>query len=77
MTQQEKIEFIQTFFDTTKEAILRKVKYMPEEWDGLELREYIADDVDRNCRYMSRKANKAIYRKRLRAYRSALITTSL
>ena len=77
MTQQEKTEFIESFFNSTKEAILRKVKYMPEEWGGLELWEYIADDVDQNCRYMSRKANKTTYRKRLREYRNTLLTTSL
>jgi hypothetical protein len=55
--------------DITK-AIVAKVRDMPEEWDGLELREYIADQFHRE-RYMSNPWRKKDYAKRLRSYKKA------
>jgi len=55
--------------DVTK-AIVAKVRDMPEEWEGWELREFIADQFHRE-RYMSIAFNKRPYLPRLRAYKKA------
>jgi hypothetical protein len=43
MTEQEKITFINELVEKVKSEILKKVKYMPDNWDGIELRQYISD----------------------------------
>lgn len=43
MTEQEKVRFINDLCDSIKKDILSNVPKMPEEWDGHELRQYIAD----------------------------------
>ena len=39
----EKVSFIHELVDGVKMDILKEVKDMPEEWDGVELRWYIAE----------------------------------
>jgi hypothetical protein len=43
MNAEEKRKFINDLCDSLKKRILDKVEFMPEEWDGLELRLYIKD----------------------------------
>lgn len=42
MNKEQKTLFINNFLDSMKEAILGDVPKMPEEWDGFEIRAYIA-----------------------------------
>lgn len=46
MNQQEKKEFIDTLIESTTQSIKSKIKSMPDEWDGNELRQYIKDKFD-------------------------------
>lgn len=43
MTRQEQEKFITELIDNVKKEILEKSKNFPEEWDGVELRQYISD----------------------------------
>jgi hypothetical protein len=43
MTQQERQEFIKQHIDKIKNDIYGRANRMPDEWDGLELKQYIAD----------------------------------
>lgn len=43
MNKQEKIEFITNILEGLKQEAIQKVDRMPEEWDGFELRQYLAD----------------------------------
>lgn len=43
MTKSEKVKFIRSLVNAVRSEIIGKVPEMPEEWDGIELRQYIAD----------------------------------
>jgi hypothetical protein len=43
MTRDEKHRFIHDLTEAVTLAIIAKIDDMPEEWDGIELRRYIAD----------------------------------
>lgn len=43
MNKQEKKEFIENLIEDVKTEILTKINQIPEDWNGVELRMYIAD----------------------------------
>ena len=43
MTKTEKVKFVRSLVNAIRAEIIGKVPDMPEEWDGHELRQYIAD----------------------------------
>lgn len=43
MTKDQKIDFIHDLVNAVRKRIIDRVNEMPEEWDGHELRRYIAD----------------------------------
>ncbi len=43
MNKQEKVTFIQNFMDAVQDELLRYIDSVPENWDGFELRWWIAD----------------------------------
>mgnify|MGYP001574909089 FL=1 len=43
MIQQEKKEFIESLVNAVRDDISGKIDAMPENWDGIEVRQYIAD----------------------------------
>jgi hypothetical protein len=43
MTKEGKVLFINEIISIVRITILSKVDYVPEEWDGIELRQLIAD----------------------------------
>lgn len=43
MTKREKRVFVRELIGSVKKSVLANVDRMPDEWDGIELREYIAD----------------------------------
>lgn len=71
MNLREKIVFINTLISNVKRDIMSKVEDMPEEWDGHELRRYIADKFD--------DANlwKRMSMQRRRAYNNTVIVKNL
>lgn len=43
MSKEEKAQFIENMYETLKTEALKKVELMPEDWEGWELRQFIAD----------------------------------
>lgn len=74
MTKQEKKRFVRDLMKSLTLDILSKVDAMPDDWDGHELRMYIAERVDNEANYLRRDKGM---RKRLRDYRNAVIVNNL
>ncbi len=53
MTKIQKRKFINDLVDCVRSGILDKIDQMPEAWDGIELRQYIADTFAMQCRSLS------------------------
>lgn len=71
MNAQAKKEFIEDLINMVRDDILSKVDAMPEEWDGVELREYIKDRfVD--CTHLT-----ALKGARRGAFRNTLLTNGV
>ena len=43
MNLPEKDKFVHSILDDLKQSILKRVDQMPEDWDGHEIRQFIAD----------------------------------
>lgn len=71
MTVEEKSKFITDLMDNAKYEILKKVDKMPENWNGIEIREYITDYVSENVRL------RPMGRRRLLRYRNDIITKGI
>ena len=74
MTKQDKKKFVRDLMKSLTLDIINKVEAMPDEWDGHELRMYIAERVDNEANYLRRDKGM---RKRLREYRHAVIVHNL
>ena len=45
MNKDEQTEFVDILIDNVRDEIITKVtKYAPEDWDGVELRQFVADN---------------------------------
>ena len=45
MNKDEQTEFVDILIDNVRDEIINKVtKYAPEDWDGIELRQFVADN---------------------------------
>ena len=60
MNKQEKREFIDSILDMTRGWMIARLDVYPENWDGLELRQLIADFAQEQIAYvkMDRKRKK-------------------
>jgi hypothetical protein len=76
MTLREKKRFIRSLMESVFKEMREKVAAMPEEWDGLELRELIADKFDRE-RHMSMPHRRREYRRRLNDYQNETAVRNL
>ena len=72
MTHEQLTKLTESLCDNLKAAILEAVPYMPDTWDGLELREFMADLARERFTVMRREKLTGL----LRAYRKARATTS-
>ena len=74
MTYDEKMHFVAELIEGVRKDIFLKVPLMPEEWDGHELRRYIADRFELAVLgdYMTNKKSA-----RYRAYRNVINTTNV
>ena len=70
MTASNRKRFIRGLCNNVRNKILSKVAQMPDDWDGIELRSYIAA-----CFAECKMGNLA--GKRLRDYRNAIYTSNL
>lgn len=71
MDASEKREFVSELIDNVRRDILAKVDQMPDDWNGIELRQYIADKFS-GCVIAS-----TMDRGRKRAYQNTMLTTNL
>ena len=70
MNKRDKKKFIRELCNSVKNDILAKVAQMPDQWDGVELRAYIADTFDRSRMVKMDKGRE-------RDYRNTIYTTNL
>jgi hypothetical protein len=78
MNAQAKQDFIREIIAHVQNDILAAVPNMPEEWDGHELRRFIADKFDHSAMTVGRKGFYGRdYRQRTRAYRNEVLVRNL
>jgi hypothetical protein len=63
MTKQEKINFINDLLEMAKNDIVKEVEKMPDNWEGVELRQYILDYTNNHIAWT--KMNENRYKKYL------------
>ena len=72
MTKKDKKRFIGELTRSVTKTVLAKVNKMPEEWDGHELRQFLADHYQ-DCTSLIWKD----YRSRYRAYKNERLVNNL
>lgn len=70
MTKEQQHEFITGLVDAVKSEIMSKVDKMPEAWDGIELRQFLADKFA-DAAYVKMPAS------RRKAYRNTILVDNL
>jgi len=73
MTTAEKVQFVQELVDAVQQEVLQKILTgsVPEEWDGIELRQYLADKFGQCVLKGTMKRRRRI------AYNNTMLTTNL
>jgi hypothetical protein len=71
MNKEEKIKFIEDVLNGTKKQLIERIDDIPEEWDGYELRRWIAETIDEQYNYMK------MSNKRARDYNNTRLTKNL
>ncbi len=78
MTEAQKETFVRELISNVQADILRRIPEMPDEWDGHELRRYIADKFDESAITVGRKGPYGRdYVARTRAYRNEVTVRNL
>lgn len=72
LNKQEKEQFIKDLMGHVQKSMLNKLDKVPEDWDGIELRQWIADTFD-----WERTGSFVIDKKRLKNYRNEIIVKNL
>ena len=73
MNKPEKRRFIRDLIANVQKDVLAKVDLMPAEWDGVELREYVAHKFQESTLF----AHRPDMRHRASDYRNEVITRNL
>jgi len=67
MNVKEKKKFVLDVFAIVKQDILNRIHLMPDNWDGFELRQYIADKMQKDIAYLKMdKGRKRDYNNSIR-----------
>lgn len=69
MTKHEQTKLLETILDSMKASLLTRVEHFPENWDGIEIRQYVADKF--------RQEIAPMHLKRLRRYKNDVMTRPL
>ena len=78
MNATEKKKFIRELIGNLRERILENVPRMPEEWDGIELRQYVADRFMNSTILTPAELRvRPHLRKRARDYRNEVLVRNL
>jgi len=62
VTKAEQRRFVRELVANVEEDLLRNVKNVPDNWDGHELRQWIADEFQKSSWMMKEKHNRRRYR---------------
>jgi len=76
MTKQQQIKIINELVSDVKTRLLDDVMRIPENWDGLELREWVGQRFQ-NTRVMSHEGNKKLFAKRLKDFNNDCLVMNL
>jgi DNA-binding LacI/PurR family transcriptional regulator len=72
MNLPSRVDFIYELVDAVKRDVIDKADLMPDEWDGEELRRYLADRFEHECNLLARgQVRSSGSSKRLAAYKAA------
>ena len=71
MNQQEKTQFILDITENLRNSLLEQVHKMPEDWDGIEIRQYLSDMVASKFNY------RPMDRPTKRSYNSDVLANNL
>jgi hypothetical protein len=52
MTKADKIKFIEDIYNSSKEAMLKKIDKIPDNWDGHELRWLATEDFNKQINFL-------------------------
>ena len=74
MTPIQKRAFIDELVNNVHSAIVDKIDAMPDDWDGHELRRYIADKFDDSAMTIGRDKS---YARRFKAYKNEVLIRNL
>jgi hypothetical protein len=80
VTKHEQAKLLEAILDNMKAAMMAKVDRFPENWDGIEIRQYLADHGIEIRQYLADQfalEARPMHRKRLRNYRNDVITRPL
>lgn len=80
MTKAEKRKFLRELTSNVLKDVLAKVDQMPDEWDGIELRRYLADRFEAaSIKLPGSKfgGERKAMRSRYRAYRNEVLVRNL
>ena len=76
MTKKDKRRFIRELIGSVKKTVLANVDKMPEEWDGIELREYVADKFTESRSTIS-GLGRSYMKRRAKDYRNEVLVRNL
>ena len=71
MTKDEKLEFLNNFIDHVEDSIILNIDKFPDNWDGIELRQLIAD------KFQWETFPEYLTGKRKREYKNSIIVDNL
>lgn len=78
MTPIQKRAFVDELINNVHSAIVDKIDDMPEEWDGIELRRYIADKFEESTIILRLgRVRSRGHSRRLRDYRNEVLVRNL
>jgi hypothetical protein len=72
LTKQEKEKFIKDLMGHVQASLLNKLDKVPEEWDGMELRMWIADTFG-----WERTGSMVMDKRRVKNYENEILTKNL
>lgn len=77
MNMREKRKFVRDLIKSIQASIEERLVDTPDDWDGVELRQYIADTFSDRAGAMSFQSGTLRDRKRLNEYRNTVLVRNL
>lgn len=77
MTNGEKRKFINDLVKNVKKDVLAKVPNMPQEWDGIELRQYLSDKFRESAYLTYKNQLSPALKRRRKNYENEVVVRNL